>query len=680
MRRELPSWSMLACLALAAVTVGPGWAQWVVETVATDANEAHCSVTVDASDDVHIAYTGYSDVGLYYFKETSSGWSRGRVTDATDPTMLEPGNPHPDPFPSLALDSDGLPCISFSYGQVAVGGAGARYFVPELRYAYCDAGGWHIVTPTTEYSVYATSLALDAADVPCIVYESFWWDPDLHPDPNVYLGRMVDGLEADVEHKDCRGPVMALDSHGRTHVAYYEEASGNLVYAQHSMTGWAYRTLATPGFSQRGLSLALDGSEYPHISYFDDCLKHAWYDGLWHVETVDLTADVGLYSSITCSSGGYPRIAYSAGGDLKYASRSAAAWSTETVDSTGTVGDYPSLVLDSANHPHIAYYDETNGALKHAGRHEIMNREPSCPAVALTPTGPHDDDEVRADATGSTDPDGDTIYYWFGWFVADGATWVQKRGRISTATHDTLPASLTAAGQAWKCSVIASNLSSGSPNRSRTVEKRFTIASSAPSRPTVTLTPASPDAGDDVRADVTGVTDPEGDAITYHYGWMLAVGAIWELQRGRTTSAAHDTLPGSLTSSHQAWKLVVYASDGVHDGPTREVRFTTSDAGAGGAGLCVTSLSAVPAPLGAEIAFALSAPARVQAEVLNVAGRPVRLIGPGDELQAGTHTLLWNGQSDQGLPVPNGRYMIRLTARDQKGGSSQGLTVLDVRR
>ena len=71
-------------------------------------------------------------------------------------------------------------------------------------------------------------------------------------------------------------------------------------------------------------SLALDSSDNPHISYYDNTnydLKYAWYDGTWH---------------------------------------------TETVDSTGGVGRYTSLALDSSDNPHISYYDSTNDDLKYA--------------------------------------------------------------------------------------------------------------------------------------------------------------------------------------------------------------------------------------------------------------------------------------------------------------------------
>jgi hypothetical protein len=73
-------------------------------------------------------------------------------------------------------------------------------------------------------------------------------------------------------------------------------------------------------------SIALDGSDYPHISYFDDVypiydLKYAYYDGSWHTETVDNSDDVRWYTSIAIDSSGKSHISYydTTNSDLKYA-------------------------------------------------------------------------------------------------------------------------------------------------------------------------------------------------------------------------------------------------------------------------------------------------------------------------------------------------------------------------
>ena len=122
------------------------------------------------------------------------------------------------------------------------------------------------------------------------------------------------------------------------------------------------------------------------------------------------------------------------------------------------------------------------------------------------------------------------------------------------------------------------------------------------------------------------------------------------------------------------------ASDGVSAAlgvPTRWETGPTilSDTGA----TQVTSVAAVPTARGAQITFSLSAPAAVEAEILNVAGRCVRALAPRD-CEAGANTLLWNGTSDAGLPAPDGLYLISVRARDEGGGESRALSRVYLRR
>ena len=80
----------------------------------------------------------------------------------------------------------------------------------------------------------------------------------------------------------------------------------------------------------KATSIALDSTDNPHISYYDE----------------------------------YPR------GILNYIRYDGSVWlPPQTVDGiTGNddVGNYCFLALDSDNNPHISYYDDTNGDLKHA--------------------------------------------------------------------------------------------------------------------------------------------------------------------------------------------------------------------------------------------------------------------------------------------------------------------------
>ena len=99
---------------------------------------------------------------------------------------------------------------------------------------------------------------------------------------------------------------------------------------------------------------------------------------------------------------------------------------------------------------------------------------------------------------------------------------------------------------------------------------------------------------------------------------------------------------------------------------------STSTVAAATSGLAITSATAVAANAGTvQITYALSAPGDVEAEVLNIAGRPVRRLAAQDEGVAGLNTLLWDGKSDTGLSVPSGRYLIRLRATSPAGEQAQ---------
>jgi hypothetical protein len=92
------------------------------------------------------------------------------------------------------------------------------------------------------------------------------------------------------------------------------------------------------------------------------------------------------------------------------------------------------------------------------------------------------------------------------------------------------------------------------------------------------------------------------------------------------------------------------------------------------------TVSAAATPLGAQIVVALSGPADVDAQVLNLAGRPVRTLCRSRALPGGTTTLLWNAQGDNGLPVPSGTYLISLTASSPSGRVSRALTTIRLSR
>ena len=75
----------------------------------------------------------------------------------------------------------------------------------------------------------------------------------------------------------------------------------------------------------------------------------------------------------------------------------------------------------------------------------------------------------------------------------------------------------------------------------------------------------------------------------------------------------------------------------------------------------------------ARVAFALSEPATVVASVLDAAGAPVRTFTlPG---AAGPGAVAWDGLGAGGARVPDGQYVLDITARDATGNVGPGLMV-----
>ncbi len=175
---------------------------------------------------------------------------------------------------SLALDSSDEPHIIYQDRSNNC-----------LKYAYHNASGWHIET-VASYGDYQgqnprASLVIDSSDHPCISYYDYEGN-DLkyaHHDGSGWHYEIVDNSSEGVGMWNS----LALDSVGRPHVSYCKwnlELSRleGLKYAYRDDTGWQIENVDLIGAVGSYNSLALDSSDYPHISYYCGSLKYAvWY-------------------------------------------------------------------------------------------------------------------------------------------------------------------------------------------------------------------------------------------------------------------------------------------------------------------------------------------------------------------------------------------------------------------
>ncbi len=93
-----------------------------------------------------------------------------------------------------------------------------------------------------------------------------------------------------------------------------------------------------------------------------------------------------------------------------------------------------------------------------------------------------------------------------------------------------------------------------------------------------------------------------------------------------------------------------------------------------GSSLALIALSATPTRAGtASVQFVLSAPARVTAHAISPAGRVVAVLADAEPRCAGPGALLWSGRGANGLPLPDGRYLVAVSATSETGAMCRAL-------
>lgn len=180
--------------------------------------------------------------------------------------------------------------------------------------------------------------------------------------------------EVDKSTTTKTAPSIATDGSNNPHIVYYDSENSVLKYAYFDGQLWHISTIDTAFFYS---NIAIDSSDTIHISYCSNgALKYAKKQinsSSWQIQTID-TGSVGYYNSIAVDLEFNVHISYYdlSNQDLKYAIYDGISWSTYTVDSTGNVGAYTSIVVDSSKNVHISYCDLTNKTLKYANYNGVI--------------------------------------------------------------------------------------------------------------------------------------------------------------------------------------------------------------------------------------------------------------------------------------------------------------------
>ncbi len=120
-----------------------------------------------------------------------------------------------------------------------------------------------------------------------------------------------------------------------------------------------------------------------------------------------------------------------------------------------------------------------------------------------------------------------------------------------------------------------------------------------------------------------------------------------------------------------------YSFNSGPEGGVRRLRIVASSEALGGLTLSGVSAQGI-AGGGVAFTYALSQPAEITAEVRNISGALIKQFAAKSSAGGAVELLVWNGRSDRGSKVPAGRYLVRLTARTEKGQTVQAIRPFEV--
>jgi len=274
-------------------------------TMEVDASGGYESLAVDAQGQPHFAYAAPNEAGLRYAAWDGSKWNK-QTLDAE----------RIDFFNCIRIGPDGLPRISY-YQRLHRDGS----FALHLKYAHFEAKSktWYTETVDARSATGKfNSLALDSKGLPYISYSDVdtgdlrytKWDgsewnfsaPDTQKQSDGWVGI---------------GSSIELDQSGNPHIAYVDVTHHRIKYASWTGNSWKSEVVDTimgKADNIDRISLKFDSRQRPHLAYWDSglgVLRHATLTPKgWKAETVDNADNVGLYPSLAIDSSDELYISY----------------------------------------------------------------------------------------------------------------------------------------------------------------------------------------------------------------------------------------------------------------------------------------------------------------------------------------------------------------------------------
>ncbi len=203
---------------------------------------------------------------------------------------------------------------------------------------------------------------------------------------------------------------------------------------------------------------------------------------------------------------------------------SAALWSGKPAANGQIAFTLPSLTAGKVKI--VVQVADKSGLTASATRSFFVNTAPGAPAVAITPLLPTTLNALVAKVDqAASDPDRkpEDLQYSYAWF---------KDGQPTAELTETVVAGVAKKGEVWKVAVTAADPTAKGPAGQAQVVIQDAVAST----PTVAVDPPAVDLQTEVSCAAGGAADPDGEAVTYTYQWLVnglassgATNQVWKL-------------------------------------------------------------------------------------------------------------------------------------------------------
>ena len=359
--KALPTLSLIALL-LAAGSAGA--LTWTVETVDSSGRAGqYASLAVDGAGNLHLCYYDSLEGDLRYARKSGGGWSLSAIDTSGDVGR----------FCAIAVGADNNPRVGYFDSTNRA-----------LKYAAFSGSAWVTETPDPGPGVgqYTSLCLLGTTDI--ISY---------HDQERRNLKLATKTTSWALTQIDTAGDVgrftsVANSGNNQTRISYYSDTQRQLVFARQQGINWVRENPDPAIDAGIHTSLVLSG-DVPTIAYLDSAggrVKRAVKPAGWVLDTADNSGTGGGYVSLALDPTGQPVVSFfdRVNGDLRVSRRVGGTWVTEAVDTVGTVGMYTSCRVSADSIIYVAYYDQTRGWLKLASSF-LDNSPPAVASMALSP-------------------------------------------------------------------------------------------------------------------------------------------------------------------------------------------------------------------------------------------------------------------------------------------------------